>query len=145
MQDIAQKQIFFFLNYHSWIRIRIWWWNFRIRQKFPDPTGSGSATLLCPHWTPCKDTWGTLSYSRDSGPTPYTCIDRSNACTGRGEGIFMMGVSFPPSCWACGICILLYQIISKPFLMFNVHTECEYMFSGKLQYLATGSLERLRD
>ncbi len=35
-----------------------------------------------------------LSCSRDSGPTPYTCIDRSNACTGRGEGIFMMGVSF---------------------------------------------------
>ncbi len=29
----------------SWIRIRIWWWNFRIRQKGPDPTGSGSATL----------------------------------------------------------------------------------------------------
>jgi hypothetical protein len=36
MHDIAQKQIFF-KNYQSWIRI----W-----QKGPDPTGSGSATLL---------------------------------------------------------------------------------------------------
>ncbi len=44
MIDIAQKHIFF-KNYQSWIWIRIWWWNFRIRQKGPDPTGSGSATL----------------------------------------------------------------------------------------------------
>jgi hypothetical protein len=36
----------FFKNYQ--IQIRIWWWNFRIwiRQKGPDPTGSGSATLV---------------------------------------------------------------------------------------------------
>jgi hypothetical protein len=51
MHDIAQKQIFF-LNYQSWIRIQIWWWTFRIRQKGPDPakgpdpSGFGSATLL---------------------------------------------------------------------------------------------------
>ncbi len=42
-------------NYQSWIRIRIWWWSFRIRQKGPDPTGSGfgSATLLLGNLSLC--------------------------------------------------------------------------------------------
>ncbi len=64
MHDIAQKQIFL-KNYQSWIRIRIWWWNIRIWQKGPDPTGSGSATLPTrtdTYWMHCEVNRGLYVY-----------------------------------------------------------------------------------
>ncbi len=51
----AQKQIYryFFKNYQSWIRIRIWWWNFQIRQKGPDPDPQHCLVVLVCNYILC--------------------------------------------------------------------------------------------